>query len=384
MVDVLLGLKCRIPKEQPCIGHALNYSFIKSTIAKLTPGNILIVSGPAGCGKTFLVQNALNACNKHSIKLDPMKVKINKIDTNNISILKSNVLFMDDIDRLHDLDNSIINKLLETKIVPIVCTCRDIPKRLSKKKEGVVKISLKYVHKNGIIRWLQRNAYSPELIHQYGGDLNAFISRVKLWQSTGWMGNDHEFYVDIEERLKTINKVSLSEAFNVHIDEPGAMCGLIQQNVPRFKKMNIETCADIAGCLSLADVYSTPLYDGLFGASEVYQDLFYGSSIVRLRKFSPPLTIEPGQAWTKHINMIARMNKLLRFKNKNLQYITPDHITTFNMLLSSFKTIDVNKLTGYTIENEDVDIFTKLFTVSKIAPRVKTQFKQALQSMREG
>ena len=170
MVDVLLGLKCKIPKEQPCIGNTLEYSYIKSHIRTLQPGCILLVYGPPGCGKTFVLENALNACKKNAIKLNPMKIKINTIDTTSISIINDNVLMIDDIDRLQDLDNCIINKLLDNKNVPIVCSCRHIPKRLGKKKENIVKIQLKYIHNNEIKAWLSKEGYSLDLLHHYHGD----------------------------------------------------------------------------------------------------------------------------------------------------------------------------------------------------------------------
>ena len=378
MVDVLLGLKCKIPKEQPCIGNTIEYSYIKTYIRTLQPGCILLVYGPPGCGKTFIIENALNACKKNTIKLNPMRIKINTIDTTTISIIKDNVLMIDDIDKLHDLDNCIINKLLDNKKVPIVCSCRHIPKRLCKKKENIIKIQLKYIHKNEIIQWLKKHDYPNDLIYHYRGDLNAFVSKIKLWETTGWMGHKHEFYINIEERIKNINTTTLYDAFIQHIDEPGAMCGLIQQNYPKFKNMDLDTCARITEKLSFADIYTTPLYDGLFGASQVYQDLFYASSIVELRDKTPPTKIEPGQAWTKHINMIARKNKLQKFKNKNGLIITPDHIVTFNIFLRLFKQMTEEQVEHYTIEKEDVDIFTKLFTVSKITPRIKTLFKEML------
>ena len=378
MVDVLLGLKCKIPQEQPCIGNTLEYTYIKSHVRTLQPGCILLVYGPPGCGKTFLLENALNACKKNTIKLNPMKIRINTIDTSNISIIKDNMLMIDDIDKLHDMDNCIINKLLDNKQVPIVCSCRNIPKRLNKKKDNIVKIQLKYIHKSEITQWLTKNDYPPNLIHHYQGDLNAFISKIKLWKTTGWMGHHHESYIHIEDRIKNINTTHLTDAFTQHIDEPGAMCGIIQQNYPKFKNMDMDTCMRITDKMSFADVYTTPLYNGLFGASQVYQDLFYASSIVELRDKTPPIKIEPGQAWTKHINMIARTNKLQKFKNKNGLIITPDHITTFNVLLRLFKQITKEQVEHYIIEKEDVDIFTKLFTVSKITPRVKTLFKEML------
>ena len=198
------------------------------------------------------------------------------------------------------------------------------------------------------------------------------------------MGHKHEFYVNIEERIKQIHTTPLSDAFTQHIDEPGAMCGLIQQNYPNFKNMDIDTCMRLTEKMSLADVYTTPLYNGLFNASQAYQDLFYASSIVELRNKIPPIKIEPGQAWTKHINMIARKNKLQRFKNKNGLIITPDHITTFNVFLRLFKQMTHEQVEHYIIEKEDVDIFTKLFTVSKITPRVKTLFKDMLSKKQQG
>ena len=378
MVDVLLGLTCKIPKEQPCIGNTLEYSYIKTYVRTLQPGCILLVYGPPGCGKTFLIENALNACKKNAIKLNPMRIKINTIDTATISIIKDNILMIDDIDKLHDLDNCIINKLLDNKRVPIVCSCRYIPKRLNKKKENIVKIQLKYIHKNEITKWLTKNEYPQELIYHYRGDLNAFVSKINLWKTSRWMGHKHEFYINIEDRMKHINTTPLNDAFTQHIDEPGAMCGIIQQNYPKFKHMDIATCMRITEKLSFADVYTSYLYNGLFSASQVYQDLFYASTVVQLRDKIPPIKIEPGQAWTKHINMIARTNKLQKFKNKNGLILTPDHIATFNVFLRVFKQMTKEQVEHYIIEKEDVDIFTKLFTVSKITPRVKTLFKEML------
>ena len=69
MVDVLLGLKNRIPKEKDCIGNKLDYVYIKNKISNLLPGDIYIVHGPPGCGKTFMIENAINGCKKNMVKL---------------------------------------------------------------------------------------------------------------------------------------------------------------------------------------------------------------------------------------------------------------------------------------------------------------------------
>ena len=384
MVDVILGINKRLPREEPCIGHKLEYSFIKSSISTLVPGKILIVYGPPGCGKTFLIRNAVNAIKKNMIMVNPAKIKSNQVNLSIISSLTKNLILIDDLDQMQDMDSSMINKILENKKVPIICTCRNIPKKLAKKKEGVIKILLKYISKNDIKTWLKKQKRPVELADYYEGDLNAFFIRIDLWDVTGWMGNRHEKYINIEERLSTLHTIDLRDAFNCHIEEPGAMCGLIQQNVPRFKHMDVKTNADICDCLSMADVYSTPLYNGLFAASPVYQDFFYTSSIVHLRNKVPPKKIEPGQAWTRHINMVARSNKLRKFRNKNIYRITGEHINVFNHFLSTLKKMSVEQLENYTIENEDVDCFTKLFTVSKITPRVKAHLKEILSQMREG
>ena len=384
MVDVILGINKKLPREEPCIGNSIEYGFIKRSVLNLVPGKILLVYGPPGCGKTFLIKNAVNALKKNMIVVNPAKIKLNQINLSVISALTKNLILIDDLDQMQDMDSSMINKILENKKVPILCTCRNIPKKLAKKKEGVIKILLKYIPKNEIKKWLTKNKYPVGLADYYEGDLNAFMTRLDLWKVTGWMGNRHEKYINIEERLQSINTIDLAEAFNCHIEEPGAMCGLIQQNVPNFKNMDMETNADICDNLSMADVYSTPLYNGLFGASPVYQDYFYTSSIVQLRDKIPPKKIEPGQAWTRHINMVARSNKLRKFKSKNKYPMTPDHINVFNHFLSTIKKINVEQLENYIIENEDVDCFTKLFTVSKITPRVKAHLKETLSQMREG
>ena len=51
MVDILLGLKSRIPKEQPCISNHDEYHHLKDILTSAAPGDIIIVHGPAGCGK---------------------------------------------------------------------------------------------------------------------------------------------------------------------------------------------------------------------------------------------------------------------------------------------------------------------------------------------
>ena len=384
MVDVLLGINKKLKREQPCIGNKIEYGFIKSSITKLEAGKLMVVYGPPGCGKTFLVENAMNTLKKNMIQINPAKIKLNQIDPHVISTLKNNIIIIDDLDQMQDMDSGKINKILENKFVPVICTCRNLPKKLAKKKEGITKILLTPVSKNDVKLWLTKEAYPVELIHFYDGDLTAFLSRLEIWKTTKWMGNNHLRYVNIEERLSNINNADLKEAFLCHIDEPGAMCGLIEQNTPKFKNMTLETNAQICERMSFADVYSGPLYNGLFDASPLYQDLFYASSIVLLRNYTPPKNVEPGQAWTRHINMIARTNKLRKFRNKNGFHITGDHINVFNTLLSTIKRLDVEQLKGYVIENEDVDAFTKLFTVSKITPRIKTQLKEMLSKMREG
>ena len=382
MIDVLLGIAKSIPKERACIGNHLEYSIIKSKIKKSNPSRITIVYGPPGCGKSFMVDNAVNACKKHAIRIAPFKKMSGQFDIPTISINPNNIIVIEDIDSITDMDNIIINKVLENGKVPVVCTCRYIPKKLAKKKEGIDKIHIQYIHKNDISRWLVKNKYPKELINGYSGDLTAFHSRLELWKTTRWLGNQHEYYIHIEDRMKTIHTTTLDEAFKCHIDEPGAMCALIQQNVPQFKNMTIEKNADISDSLSIAETYSEAMYQGLFGASSVYQDLYYAQSIAMIRGCVPPSVIQPGQAWTKHINMIARRNKYKRFKATNGYIITSDHVGVFNRLLSTVKKIPLEMLEGYEIDNKDVDIFTKLFTVAKITPRVKAQLKEALKQGR--
>ena len=311
------------------------------------------------------------------------RYKLKPTDIHQLSIIKNNMLFIDDIDKLQELDNTIVNKLLENLKVPVICTCRFIPKRLAKKKEGVHKIELKYMNQKQIKSWLKENKYPQKFAYIFNGDLNAFITRIEMWKLTSWVAHDHLYYKHIDDRMRELPTTSLHDAFADHIEEPGAMAGLIQENTPYFKNITLDKLAKISDNLSFADVYTSPLYDGLFMASPIYQDLFYASTIVNVRGCQVPTTIKPGQAWTKHINMIARQNKLLKFKNKNPSTITTDHIVIFNHLLTTVKKIDVKQLQGYIIENEDVDIFTKLFTISKITTRVKTQLKEILKELQK-
>ena len=80
MVDVLLGLNKKLPREEPCIGNKIEYECITNHISTLCPGQILIVYGPPGCGKTFLIQNAINKLKKHLIIVNPAKIRLKQID----------------------------------------------------------------------------------------------------------------------------------------------------------------------------------------------------------------------------------------------------------------------------------------------------------------
>ena len=383
MVDILLGINTHIPKEKRCIAHHEIYADIKETIKNLKKYEILVVHGPPGCGKTFMVNNAINACRKKSITINPLKYKLNVNEFRQMSILPGNILFADDIDNLQLIDNTIVNKIIENNQIPVVCTCRFIPKRLLKKKENIYKSELTCIPSKNVKEWLRHKKYPVKLIQQYQNDMNVFRSQIKLWKMTGWMGNEHTFYKCISDRIKELPETTLEYSFLNHVDEPGALGGLIQENMCNFKGVTIEKLDDIADSLSIADVYSTPLYNGLFFANDIYQSLFYTTSIIHMRGCKAPKTIKPGQAWTKHINMIARQNKLYRFVRRNGFDITSDHIVTFNHLLMTIKRLDINIIQGYIINPEDVDIFTKLFIIKKISPRVKTQLKELLKAIQQ-
>ena len=383
MVDILLGINTHIPKEKPCIAHHKIYADIKEKIKNLKKCEIIVVYGPPGCGKTFMVDNAINACRKKSITINPLKYKLNSNEFKQMSILSDNILFADDIDNLQLMNNTIVNKIIENNQIPVVCTCRFIPKRLLKKKENIYKIELTCIPSTNIKEWLRSKKYPLKLVQHYQNDMNVFRSKIKLWKMTGWMGDEHTFYKSIDDRIKELPETTLEYSFLNHVDEPGALSGLIQENMCNFKGATLETLVGLSDSLSFADVYSTPLYNGLFFANEIYQSLFYTSSIIHMRGCKAPKTIRPGQAWTKHINMIARKNKLYRFVRRNGFNITPDHIVTFNHLLTSIKRLDVNIIQGYIINPEDVDIFTKLFIIKKISPRVKTQLKEILRTLQQ-
>jgi hypothetical protein len=380
MVDILLGLKSRIPKESPCIAHHEIYNDMKEKLKTLKVNEIIVIYGPPGCGKTFMVNNAINACKKYAIVINPVKYKLNTNEIQQMSIRPENVLFVDDIDQLQTMDNTIVNKVLENNRIPVVCTCRFVPKRLMKKKEHVYKYELTAVAVNDVKKWLKTNKYPMKLAQQYQNDMNVFQSRIKLWKQTGWMGHEHHFYKNIDDRIRELPRTSLDFSFTSHVDEPGALSGLIQENMCNFKNISMETISDMTEYLSLSDVYSDHLYNGLCYANRIHQSLFYTSSIVLTRGCKPPKTIKPGQAWTKHINMIARRNKINKFIQRNGYNITPDHIVTFNTLLLLIKRLDVSQVQGYLIETQDVDIFTKLYVVKKITPRVKTQLKEVLKA----
>ena len=384
MVDVLLGIKRILPREPPLLGNQIEYSYLKNYIRKLQRGQMLIVHGPPGSGKTTLTKRAIRQCKLNIVKLDSVNEKLTSQLLSHVSILPNNILLIDDVDNAQDLDNCIIKTILENTIVPIICTCRYIPKRLLKKKENVERLLITYTHQREFSKWLVDNKYPKNLIEHYTGDLNAFFHRLELWKTTGWMGGQHEVYEPIEERIKHINTVKLEDTYNVHIHEPGALCCLIQENVPHFSNITIETCNRVAEKISFADIYSVPMYNGLFGAIDIYQMLFYSSSVVELRNSKPTHDIRPGQAWTTSMSIKARMNKWNRFKARNSRNISSDHISCLNMLLTSTKQIPHSMLSGLDITPQDVDIFTKIFTVAKITTRAKNMVKQIIRQNEQG
>ena len=383
MVDILLGLNTRIPKEEPCIAHHEEYDKIKHHIKTMGTNDIIVVYGPPGCGKTFLVNNAIRGCNKKSILINPLKYKLNSNEFKQMSIIRDNILFIDDIDNLQNMDNTIVNKIIENDQISVICTCRFIPKRLWKKKEHIYKIELKPIPLPNVKQWLRTQNYPLKLIQKYQNDMNVFLSKIKLWETSGWMGSEHEFYKSIDDRIHELPTTSLDYSFESHVDEPGALSGLIQENICQFKGITLDSVVNISDFLSVSDVYSVPLYNGLYYATHIHQALFYTSAIVYSRKCKAPKIIKPGQAWTKHINMIARKNKLLRFKRRNGYIITNDHILTFNQLLLLIKRLNIEHIKEYIIKSEDVDIFTKLFIIRKITPRVKTQLKEFIKTFQQ-
>jgi chromosomal replication initiation ATPase DnaA len=116
----------------------------KSYTSTLKSEKFLLIQGPAGCGKTFLVRDLASTLNLELLEinfsLSKSKASILRTIEQAASIfaLETNgktgsLIFIDDVDVLYELDDALfegINSLMKNLKAPVFMTCTVIPKCL--------------------------------------------------------------------------------------------------------------------------------------------------------------------------------------------------------------------------------------------------------------
>ncbi len=310
-------------------------------------GNSVCIYGPPGVGRTYVVTETLIAS------------RTSWIQTNNLEIIKKtdSYILLDDYEYSKEFSdyfkaNPKKKFILITNSLEKIdfCDCLEISKLSNKIIQNIGKL----VYPNIVP--------SDECAKLANGNIHNYLFYIQCSDKKDIYLAPKEL---VKEVLSTDNPIQyVGEYFQEH----GFTWGVVHDNYPDSNNLDMDTAAQIADSMSLADNYDNRIYEGDWNSIDFFTTHGIVEPSVILKGGLKNKQLRPGSCWTKFNNFKMRQNKL--------KHIRLDKDTI--LIIFELGRKDTRILKAYNIESSDIDTINHLRLENKLKQKEITMMKKRL------
>ncbi len=311
--------KYRIKKYSELVGQTLAVETIKSFLKEFPKKKALIIYGPAGTGKTSLVNIAAKENDLDILELNSsdlrnrakLEVTLRPASEQKSLFKKSKIILMDEVDGVTGTDIGGIPELLrviETTRYPIIMTCNDVwQTKLAPVRSKSRLVEMKAIDINTILSLLysvsekegirKDPSFFKQIAIKAQGDVRAALNDLQTYSRGENVFVDTTEKRDIEENIFNILKkifkerspfLNLFDTTSMSLDE---IFLWLEENIP--KEYKNESLVKAYSALGNADVFRGRIYINQSWRFLIYQNMFQSAG-VSLAKTAP------SQGFTKY------------------------------------------------------------------------------------
>ena len=327
------------------------------TQQQFQPGTVTCVYGRPGIGKTYMVERTLpgHVCVDHTI----LKSKQTTIDFFERLQYTNAPVIIDDWEGLSDLIGvrEITGPISKGPLVIIAHTA------VSLTPETIL-YEMPVMTPEQIEKIAPTHPHAKELAHACRGDVRAFVrSLTHASDAADAFKTPREIVTDL------VTCAEPSHYLTTTLHEHGYVWNMIQENYVDAKGITLDTCADIAESMCLADAYDTKIYaDGAWDTLMPYFVLHGCVLPCHLMDHKlNPVRMRSGAMWTKFQNACMRRKKI---RETGLSH---EELRTIRVYVEHglYDILDV-----YSLDAAAIDVMNHIVIGQKLKPKAVEQAKK--------
>lgn len=332
-------------------------NIVKTIMKYVNSGETLCIYGGVGVGKSYLVNSLLEGIELvHGINLDILSESSSHVIVDNI---ETDGILWNEISQRKKLSRG--TTIIITHSVKNInfCDCIEIEPLTQELQLELV--SQKYP-------LLSNKKFILDCINKANGNLRNLFHYLEK-------SDDKDIFLSPKDFIHTLLSERGHSKIGDNVDDHGYSWGIVHENYVDAKNINYD---DIIDDLSLADVYDTKIYEGLW---EIFPFFCHHGIMKPATEINGTLNkecIRPGSAWTKFNNFKMRQNKVVDIKNKSGKKLDVDSL----LMIRTYCIIDPDKavelMVTYGMKPQDVDIINHLAIKTKIKPKAVQSIKKKL------
>ena len=325
-------------------------------------GKNVFICGPTGCGKTFIVNAAVDMNSTIELHSELFQKKSTFMDL--IGNTSSNIL-IDGYDQSIHGHKQIIDRVSERK---------------EKITSGSVSVTSTSVHmlpnfkliivprrtSDAILSLECENPRARHAADECGGDIRNFYDYLNFSHIKDVFRTSKDIVVDILSNND--RPFDLSQSIHEH----GHICDVVFTNYLDSENCNVSSIID---SLSETDIYDNYMYRGDWGCMPYFVTCAMAIPKMNMGTSITVENIKPGSIWTKYGNYKMRHNKLRAIQAKNVSKLGMDELSLLRRYAVSG---DINPLLEYNIEPLDFDIMNHLAVGNKLKPAEVSKVKKKM------
>jgi Cdc6-like AAA superfamily ATPase len=309
-------------------------------------GNLIIVYGQPGVGKTAVVKEAL--MNMSHVFIDSFKVDYSESNHHIV------------IDEQIQIDQETLSKL--SKGSTLIITHEPLTVGVNVYVEPLCTEDLQKICPD------KDTHYAAE---QSGGNIHNYKWYCQFSDIKDTFKTPKDYITDI--LCNPHATCSLAHYMSRGLEEHGYSLGIVHENYPGID--DIERIAHISESLSIADTVDARLYEGHWDLFHIFMAFAIAIPCLFIQGKLDEKNMKPGSCWTKFNNYKMRDSKLKIIKKK---IGSVDLIHTIIAHCRNSPEEGLQFLRHYKLTSQDLDVINHLCIDNKLKPRIIQNLKKAL------